>query len=260
MNKISCDIIKDLLPLYVDGVCSENSKEIIEIHLADCDECKKYFELLTMELPEIENDNREDVAFLDGVKRKIQKEVRINRLAAIVASVSVMIILAAAFWTGGNYRYDFAFVDNRLDAADVEVKEIYELENGDIYFTLESDKKISWPSMTTLTYEEYQGDETDFYSTASLIYSWWSEYIEKTPVFYSCSYVYPKKIWAINEYDQEKLRENSAIYFKGKGDEREVIWMDIMDLEKAPENVEQKVNAKRENTDDYLGFAFPNYE
>ena len=135
-----------------------------------------------------------------------------------------------------------------------------ELENGDIYFTLESDRKISWPAMTTLTYEEYQGDETEFYSTASLIYSWWSEHIEKTPVFYSCSYVYPKKIWAINEYDQEKLRENSAIYFQGKGDEREVIWMDIMDLEKAPENVEQKVNAKRENTDDYLGFSFPNYE
>ena len=34
--KISCDIIKDLLPLYYDGVCSADSKAIIEAHLAQC--------------------------------------------------------------------------------------------------------------------------------------------------------------------------------------------------------------------------------
>ncbi|WP_324823908.1 zf-HC2 domain-containing protein [Sinanaerobacter sp. ZZT-01] len=45
--KISCEIIKDLLPLYHDGVCSNESKAMIEEHLAECDNCKA--ELDTMD-------------------------------------------------------------------------------------------------------------------------------------------------------------------------------------------------------------------
>ena len=40
MNKLDCGIIKDLLPLYVDNVCSEESKTIIEEHIADCPICE----------------------------------------------------------------------------------------------------------------------------------------------------------------------------------------------------------------------------
>jgi len=44
--KISCEIIKDLLPLYYDGVCSNESKALVDEHLAECDNCKS--ELQTM--------------------------------------------------------------------------------------------------------------------------------------------------------------------------------------------------------------------
>lgn len=37
--KISCDIIQDLLPLYCDGVCSQDSKQAVEAHLQDCEKC-----------------------------------------------------------------------------------------------------------------------------------------------------------------------------------------------------------------------------
>lgn len=30
MKKISCDIIKDVLPLYLDGVVSNDTKEMVE--------------------------------------------------------------------------------------------------------------------------------------------------------------------------------------------------------------------------------------
>ena len=39
--KISCEIIKDLLPLYQDGICSDESRKLIEEHLQSCDECKE---------------------------------------------------------------------------------------------------------------------------------------------------------------------------------------------------------------------------
>ncbi len=37
---ISCDIIRDLLPLYHDNVCSEKSRKLVEEHLETCEKCK----------------------------------------------------------------------------------------------------------------------------------------------------------------------------------------------------------------------------
>lgn len=41
---MNCNIVKDLIPLYIDGCCSEESERVIEEHLKDCSECKKLFE------------------------------------------------------------------------------------------------------------------------------------------------------------------------------------------------------------------------
>ena len=39
-----CKLIQDILPLYHDGVCSQESKEIVEQHFSDCEECRKYYD------------------------------------------------------------------------------------------------------------------------------------------------------------------------------------------------------------------------
>lgn len=41
---MNCDIIKDLIPLYIDGCCSAESKKAVEEHIADCGHCKKLLE------------------------------------------------------------------------------------------------------------------------------------------------------------------------------------------------------------------------
>ena len=38
---MNCDIVKDLIPLYIDGCCSEESSKIVEKHIRDCGDCKK---------------------------------------------------------------------------------------------------------------------------------------------------------------------------------------------------------------------------
>lgn len=38
------DIIKDLIPSYIDGMTSEESNRLIEEHVANCPACKKYLE------------------------------------------------------------------------------------------------------------------------------------------------------------------------------------------------------------------------
>ena len=46
MKKITCEIIKDILPLYVDDVVSADTRTMVEEHLAECESCKKEAEAM----------------------------------------------------------------------------------------------------------------------------------------------------------------------------------------------------------------------
>ncbi len=46
MENRSCEVVRDLLPLYVDGVCSGTSKEMVEEHLSTCGECSSIVQQL----------------------------------------------------------------------------------------------------------------------------------------------------------------------------------------------------------------------
>lgn len=41
---MNCNIVKDLIPLYIDGCCSEESEKAVEVHIRDCDDCKRLLE------------------------------------------------------------------------------------------------------------------------------------------------------------------------------------------------------------------------
>ena len=44
---MNCNVIQDLMVLYADDCCSEESKAIVEEHIKSCDKCKKAFEEIT---------------------------------------------------------------------------------------------------------------------------------------------------------------------------------------------------------------------
>lgn len=41
--KYPCDLIKDMLPLYHDDICSEESRKIVQEHLEKCENCSKEY-------------------------------------------------------------------------------------------------------------------------------------------------------------------------------------------------------------------------
>ena len=47
--KISCNIIEDLLPLYVDDMVSEDSRQLVEEHLKACPTCRRMQEEIMRE-------------------------------------------------------------------------------------------------------------------------------------------------------------------------------------------------------------------
>ncbi len=86
--KKECNIVKDLLPLYLDNVCSNESKELVLNHLKNCDECQKELENLKIN---IKKDSKKDLKILTNFKNKLN--LKIFRRVLIIASLIFLILL-----------------------------------------------------------------------------------------------------------------------------------------------------------------------
>ena len=75
----NCNIIKDLLPLYADGVCSKESCTLVEEHIKGCSACRS--ELETMG-DDIKLPSAKDTAALKRIKRRIRAEKIVAGLVA----------------------------------------------------------------------------------------------------------------------------------------------------------------------------------
>jgi len=93
--KISCEIIKDLLPLYHDGVCSNDSKAMIEEHLADCDSCKAELQTMDDALP-INNvgQNCKEAEAVNKLSRRWKKDMLKSLLKGVLSTILTIAIIA----------------------------------------------------------------------------------------------------------------------------------------------------------------------
>lgn len=46
MNKLPCGVVEDLLPLYIDGLCGEETKALVAEHLKNCPACRSRYEAM----------------------------------------------------------------------------------------------------------------------------------------------------------------------------------------------------------------------
>lgn len=98
--KISCEIIKDLLPLYHDGVCSNDSRTMVEEHLADCENCKAELQAMDDELP-INNaeQNLNEADAVQKLSRRWKKGMNRSLLKGIVIAVIVIALVALLLYS-----------------------------------------------------------------------------------------------------------------------------------------------------------------
>jgi len=68
VNKITCDMCKDLIPLVKDGIASKDSYLAVEEHVANCENCRKLYDGIASEASINIDLERE----LGKLKRKLQ--------------------------------------------------------------------------------------------------------------------------------------------------------------------------------------------
>lgn len=88
---ITCEVIQDLLPLYLDGCCSEQSGRIVENHLADCADCRKKRQVYQKALvPEDQADDPD----LKKIKRGMRKLTRWKRIGILALCLVFLLVFA----------------------------------------------------------------------------------------------------------------------------------------------------------------------
>ena len=107
MKKNECNVVRDLMPLVLDRVASEESREIVETHIASCGECRKQYDAMKADLPEetraeYEEEQKQFTDALKAIKKKkLRRRIRLIALAALACMAAVLIGLFAydaLFW------------------------------------------------------------------------------------------------------------------------------------------------------------------
>ena len=81
-NDLTCGVVRDLLPSYVEGLTSEETNQAVESHLATCPDCTARRDAMAAP-EETAAEQRREVDYLKTVKRRSGRRVVI----AIVCSI-----------------------------------------------------------------------------------------------------------------------------------------------------------------------------
>ena len=92
-----CEIIKDLLPSYIDELTSEVSNKAVKEHLAECEECRAYYEEMKEQAP----------AILEKAGREIDYFLRIREdtIRKVMIAILAVIMIYSVFYSIYNNLY-----------------------------------------------------------------------------------------------------------------------------------------------------------
>lgn len=97
--KLPCKVIEDILPMYHDKVCSEESAALVEEHLRDCPQCSQMLSDLRADLI-VPDDPANDIMPL----KKIQKNYRKLRMGWFIAMIAIAVLVPMVFLLGNREK------------------------------------------------------------------------------------------------------------------------------------------------------------
>lgn len=105
MKKLECDVIRDLIPSYVEEICSETSKRYVDEHLQDCPDCDRLMrQLRDTDFSTTKLEQRQ----FDGYK-KAKRQISQQSISGVLLAVMLVFSAITGSWLlihGGGARSD----------------------------------------------------------------------------------------------------------------------------------------------------------
>lgn len=124
MNKISCDVVQDIIPLYVEEVTSIDTNKLIEEHLSTCETCRKDYENMKKEIivPVNKLENLQEVNYLKSFRKFMQKRKLFTAITSVILTIFVLFGLQVALFIPRIYiPYSEDYVTIQVEQGNVYV-------------------------------------------------------------------------------------------------------------------------------------------
>ena len=185
---ISCDIIRDLLPLYAEDMVSNDSRGLVDAHLEGCDPCKKELELLkhAQKLP-VDVDTH--------ALERVSKEIRKRKILTVLCVIATIFSL---IWSGMAFVLSPIYLNAEQAIEGVELREDGALaidladcimgtggrkyDNGDIVLATTTSRYNWWRArqeekkLSGMTEEEIENYVKKLYSKKELSQADWDRF------------------------------------------------------------------------------------
>ena len=228
MTKIQCAVIRDLLPLYYDGICSDETKNLVEEHIASCDECKTELESLnaTIEIPMIELENRKQD---QKMIRRMAYSLQNLRKKALYKGVGITAIVGLLIFCG--YYALFEWDIKSVDSDNFKISNISQLNNGHIAYSVDFLDEYD-----VMRVKYTLDEEGNFYMTPL-------RPIVKLKTERPIGDVH--EAFNLQAQQEDRNQEIHALYY-GSPDDAVLIWEKGMELPKASEEMERMFEMRYE--------------
>ena len=274
--KISCNIIRDLLPLYLDQVCSEESKDMIENHLTECENCREYYDQMSANVPDINISPEESAASLDdkAMIRKLSRRIT-SRQFMITGMTLILVFVISCFLNSPDFSSSSSpfidkaketlletipVLDSRISTDKITPGDAYRLKDGSIYCSFTVNSPFS--SFSEYYVTDQDGEQklhtnyfTDFNALAfqKSIDDRINELFhinnsDEAATFYM---VVPETsgTWSDDVKTPSEgrlvIQNTSGVYYVGKGGEILALWEKGQPLSQAPQKIEELVADQR---------------
>lgn len=129
------EIVRDLLPLYHDGVCSDASRRAVEEHLNTCEDCRAALAAMDASLLEGQKTAADDAAAVRSISREWSRGKRRAWWKGALIAAAVCGLLAG-LWAAATQLYLFP-----VDTETIEISDVRQLSDGRVlyHFSIDDD-------------------------------------------------------------------------------------------------------------------------
>ena len=145
--KLPCPVAADLLPLYHDGVCSLESRRLVEEHLAECPACRASLDKLEDPLT-LPRTSRDDLKPLEGIRAEWRRTRKRALWKGALGAALACLLLFGLWWGLREWRF------LPVGASRIQVTELSRLSDGNIAFHLLIDDGKELRALRTRVSEE----------------------------------------------------------------------------------------------------------
>lgn len=102
MTTLSCEVVRDLLPTYVEGLTSNETNALVEEHVEGCAACRSMLETMRADMGSSTLPGEDDQHEIDFLRRNRRRNSRIILTSIVGALAAILVVLAANLFVIGS--------------------------------------------------------------------------------------------------------------------------------------------------------------